>query len=75
MELLNQFRSMDVIVILPAIVCSGVTLSFDEVLLLFPSAVISLVQNCLNLILLLAINDVWGRLKVIGSMFRGFSVG
>jgi hypothetical protein len=61
--------------IFPAIVCIGVALPLDQVLLLLPSAVISLVQNGLDFVFLLSIDDVWGRFKVIGPMFGGFSVG
>jgi hypothetical protein len=65
---------MNVVMILPAIVCVGVALPFDQVLLLLPPAVISLVQNGLDFVFLLSIDDVWGRFKVIGPMLRGFSV-
>jgi hypothetical protein len=61
--------------ILPAIVCVRVALPLDQVLLLLPSAVISLVQNGLDFVFLLSIDDVWGRFKVIRPVFRGFSVG
>jgi hypothetical protein len=74
-ELLDQFWSMDIIMVLPAVVCGGVPLPFDQILLLLPSAMILLVQNCLNLILLLSINDVWGRFEIIRAMFRGFLIG
>jgi hypothetical protein len=74
-ELLYQLWSVNVVMILPAAVCIGVALPFDQVLLLSPPAVISLVQNGLDLIFLLSINDIWGRLKKVCAVFRGFSVG
>jgi hypothetical protein len=61
--------------IFPAIVCVGVALPLDQVLLLLPSAVIWLVQNGLDFVFLLSIDDVWGRFKVICPVFGGFSVG
>jgi hypothetical protein len=60
--------------ILPTVVCVGVPFPFDQILLLLPSAVISLVQNGLNFIFLLSVDDVWGWFKVIGSVFGGFLV-
>jgi hypothetical protein len=65
---------MNVIVVLSAVVHRGVTLSLDQVLFLLPSAIILLVQNLFDLILLLFINDIWGRFEVIGPMFRSFTI-
>jgi hypothetical protein len=65
---------MDVIMVFPAIVCSGVAFPFDQILLFLPSAMILLIQNCLDLILFLSIDDVWGRFEIICPMFRGFLV-
>ena len=72
MVFLNQLRGEYVSLMFPGVVSCGIPLPFDEILKVSPFPKVTVVDDGLDFILLLSINDVWGRAWKIVSVLAGF---
>ena len=61
MVFLDQLRGEYISLVFPGVVSCGISLPFDEVLKVSPLPKMTMINDGLDFILLLSINDVWGR--------------
>ena len=72
MILLDQLRGEYISLMFPGIVSRGIPFPLDEVLEVSPPSEIAMINDGLDLVLLLSINDVWGRTREVVSVLSGF---
>ena len=72
MIFLDQSWSEYVLVVFPGIVRRGISLPLDEVLEVSPLPEIAMIDDGLDFVLLLPINDVWGRTWKVVPILTSF---
>jgi hypothetical protein len=71
---IQQLWSKHLTLWFPGVVCCGVAFPPDQVLQLAPLAEETVSHDGLDFIFCLALDHLWGRWIVIGSMFWGFMI-
>ena len=72
MIFLDQLWGEYILSTFPGVVSCGISLPFDEVLEVSPLPEMTMIDDGLDFVLLLPINDVWGRTRKIVSVLVSF---